>query len=164
MRGMTLPHRIVGVALLLTTGWFLAACASRPHTARPAALPVAVTSPYVIPTDLPTITDTPTTASPAETCQALTDMDVLKATEGFVIAGSAVGPGDVTDTVTSLDSIRQQADPVFTTALSNIIDALQALDTAVTDGLGASVDMSAVEPDSNLLAGMCRSRGATPQY
>jgi len=86
-------------------------------------------------------------------------MDVLQAAEGFVIIGGAVQPGDVTDTVISLDSIRQQADPVFEQALTNIIDALQALDTAVTDGFGATVDTSTVQPDSNLLAGMCRARG-----
>src|SRR5882757_6695991 len=127
MRGMTLPHRIVGVVLLLTTGWFLAACASQP---RPAAVPVAATSAQTS----PPFADTPTIASPAETCQALTDMDVLQAAEGFVIIGGAVQPGDVTD-------------------------ALQALDTAVTDGFGATVDTSTVQPDSNLLAGMCRARG-----
>lgn len=98
-------------------------------------------------------------SSPAETCQALADMDVLSAAEGFVLAGGVAEPGDVAPTVNSLESIRSHAEAVFQTALGNIIAALQNLNTAVTDGTGETVDTSTVEPDARLLAGMCRARG-----
>lgn len=98
-------------------------------------------------------------SSAAETCQALTDMDVLSAAEGFVLPGGAVHPGDVAPTVNSLESVQSHAADVFQTALGNIIAALQNLDAAVTDGTGETVDTSTVRPDANLLAGMCRARG-----
>jgi hypothetical protein len=70
-----------------------------------------------------------------------------------------VQSGDVTPTVNSLESVQSHAETVFRTALGNIIAALQNLDVAVTAGTGETVDTSTVQPDANLLAGMCRARG-----
>lgn len=144
--------KLAAATLLLTGATLLAGCATHhavapsPHTLAPSAV-------------APSSTLAPLVATPAETCQALTDMDVLESAEGFVLVGGVVQPGDVTNTVISLRSVQRLAATEFQTALGNIIGALEALDAAVTDGAGGTVDMSTVGPDSNLLAGMCRSRG-----
>lgn len=144
--------KLVAAALLIVGGALLAGCATH-HAATPTP---RTTAPSVT---VPPSTPAPLVASPAETCQALTDMDVLESAEGFVLVGGAVEPGDVTNTVISLRSVQRLAATEFQAALSNIIGALEDLDAAVTDGTGGTVDMSTVGPDSNLLAGMCRSRG-----
>jgi hypothetical protein len=126
-------------------------CAATGHRAAspaPAASPNATPAPAAA-----------AVSSPAETCQALTDMDVLSAAEGFVLIGDVVQLGDVTNTVISLESIQRDAAAVFRTALGNIIDTLRSLDAAVTDGIGGTVDTTTVQPDARLLAGMCRARG-----
>jgi hypothetical protein len=138
---------VVGAVALVA----LAACTpSRPHSHRPSVTYTSTTAP------LPAQASA---AMPVETCQALTDMDVLQSAEGFVLVGGAVEPGDVINTVISLRSVQRNAETEFQTALGNIINALEALDAAATDGTGETVDMSTVGPDSNLLAGMCRARG-----
>lgn len=137
---------VVGAAALVA----LAACASRPHGHGPSVTYTSTT--VLIPAQAPA-------AMPVETCQALTDMDVLESAEGFVLVGGAVEPGDVTNTVISLRSVQRLAATEFQVALGNIIGALEALDAAVTDGTGEMVDTSTVGPDSNLIAGMCRARG-----
>jgi hypothetical protein len=138
---------VVGAALLVG----LTACASRPHPSTP--------HPSTSPTSTTAASAAPVVSSPAETCQALTDMDVLSAAEGFVLVGGAVQPGDITNTVISLESIQRDAATVFQTALGNIIDTLRSLDAAVTDGTWGTVDTATVQPDARLLAGMCRARG-----
>jgi hypothetical protein len=134
------------VAVLLAVG-----CSARGATNPPgnsSLSPSTVTAPAA-----------PLVSSAAETCQALTDMDVLSAAEGFVLVAGVVQPGDVAPTVNSLESVQFHAEAVFQTALGNIIDTLRSLDAAVTDGVGGTVDTSTVQPDARLLAGMCRARG-----
>lgn len=136
---------VVGAAAIVA----LAACASRSRSHRPS---VTYTSTTVL------IPAQASAAMPVETCQALTDTDVLRSAEGFVLVGGVVQPGDVTNTVISLQSVQRLAATEFQAALGNIIGTLQALDAAAADGTGETVDTSTVGPDSNLLAGMCRAR------
>lgn len=146
MCGMT--RRLAFLAFMAGVTAILAGCTSHPHPPAP-----------------PPVTSKPAPATPthavlytAETCQALTNTDVLRSAEGFVLVAGVVNPGDVSSTVNVLGSIQREASGVFQDPLLDIVNALQNLDYEVST-LGASpADLSAVQPAAATLAALCRAR------
>jgi hypothetical protein len=137
-----------------------AACSSGKHTAASTPTPSPSSASSTPITDTPTAEPSPAIDETGRTtCGMLKANRTLQSTVGFIIVAGVVNEGDVLPTVDELQLEASEAPAEFQHGLTSLAAVLQEIDDSLAAGGGDSIDTSSVQPNVNLLVGMCRARG-----